>query len=497
MFWAWVAPYPEAWNVTVHSNCMHSEWAALVERHLLPVDVPCDADLQPMERERDILVGRLKAMSLGPLVPWKHQRVVDCYEGPKRRKYQEALESLLKDGPVERRDAAITAFVKAEKRLLRKPKQPRCIQFRTARYTLALMAYLRPVIKLVSRIHTTTYPGQPRTKASPAGLNAHERAALIIKKFESVPDCVALSMDVSGFDYRVSAELLRFEHSVYKRLYPNDPVLERYLSYQYLNRGRTGKGIKYWCYGRRMSGDANTSVGNWLLMYMMLMTAHTEARVPWEMIIDGDDVIVFVQRKHAKRAERVLVDTFARSGHRLVVEGIFTRWSEIVYSQAKIVWGHGGWRLSRNPWKVIGTAFAGHKHFHEKKGGQRALRTLAQGLLASNLGVPIIQSLAVGVLSSLRAVEWMDAVIDSEQLRQLRRIKDDWHTVQAIPVTQKAREATEEAWDIDCDAQRRIEEYLERDRSDMFAALDFKWSPEQWLRSTIGPLMVGDRWDEE
>lgn len=145
MYWAWVVPLPKVWRPVVHADCKHCEWSALAERHLLPVDLPQPNVMVRIKAEASVLIGKLRKMANTKFTPWRYSRVVEGYDGPKRRKYAEAQRSLLIDGPVVADDAKVKAFVKAEKRNLIEPKKPRCIQFRSARYTLALMAYLKPV----------------------------------------------------------------------------------------------------------------------------------------------------------------------------------------------------------------------------------------------------------------------------------------------------------------------------------------------------------------
>jgi hypothetical protein len=343
------------------------------------------------------------------------------------------------------------------------------------------MDYLKP--------HTN--PHGPRTRVFPVGLNQHQLAELLLKKFRAINDCVVIPLDVSGFDYRVSADLLRIEHSVYNQLHRGDRELQRLLAMQIRNVGRTKHGIKYWSHGRRMSGDANTSLGNRTLMFLMLTSAMKTVGCAYEIIVDGDDAIIFVDRQHEGRVRPALMNTFRECGHKLVAEDTCDIF-DAVYHKGKLVWGHQGWTLVRDPWLVLGTAFAGHTHFHEKAGGHRALRTLAQGLLVLHLGVPIIQSFAVGILRSLREVSWLDSAVDEFTRRTFELENIDWKNVKPVPVTDKARQTYASAWGISPEGQRSLEAYLEMDRSSQLDDYHFLRLPEQWLPSNQHMEGVGD-----
>lgn len=491
MYWVWVPPLPDVVRVAVHADCKHSEWASLVHRHLRPVNPPTTTAVKGLRRLARALVTRIRRRTIVDFNPWKYEEVVAGYTGAKKKRYQRALESLRDDGGVTTEDARVEAFVKAEKRNLSNLKQPRCIQFRTYRYALSLMVYLKPVCAAMDHIKSNTNTMGRRTRVFPVGMNQHQLAELLIRKAEAIDDCVVIPLDVSGFDYRVSRQQLLVEHSVYNSLYRGDPELQRLLAMQLCNQGRTKHGIKYWCDGRRMSGDANTSLGNRTLMYLMLTLAMELVPCAYELIVDGDDAIIFVGSKYEAAARSALMTTFTNCGHVLVAEDSCTI-MDAVYHRSKIVWGAKGWTMVRDPWLVMGTAFAGHTHYHEKRGGLKAMKTIAQGLLVLHLGVPVLQSFAIGVLRSLRGVSWLLSSLDDFTRTRLEREHHDWLMVRPETVTDKARSTFARAWGIDPEGQRRLERYLEKDRSAQLDDYSFQLLSEQWLPSNTGGEGVGD-----
>lgn len=83
---------------------------------------------------------------VGTHSPCEYSRFLDFYSGRRRRIYQDAVTSLA-SRVVERRDANLKTFVKAEKiNISKKPDPaPRVIQPRTPRYNVEVGRFLRPL----------------------------------------------------------------------------------------------------------------------------------------------------------------------------------------------------------------------------------------------------------------------------------------------------------------------------------------------------------------
>lgn len=473
--------------MVIHEPCVHNEWRSLTERHLALCNVPQRAYLRKMRRMAKIIAGRLMAMNGGQFVRWEPATVVACYDGAKKKLYQDALDSIIREGPVMRRDAKIKAFVKAEKRSYDNPKVPRLIQHRSTRYTLEMLRYVKPVECVYYNMKRQYKSSYHKSRVFAKHLNLHERALLIREKFDAMPDCCVVSADCSGFDAHVHADVLAIEHGIYMRLFGGDPELQRLLSMQMDNSGRTVTGIDYKCRGRRMSGDANTSLGCHLVVQIIVELCCEHLVGPKDYLVDGDDVLFFMSRKHYDANAAIIERVFNGCGQKAIAMPPVTEYQDIVYGRAKPVLGHGGWRLGRDPYAVMGTAFVSHKHFQEPKGGLAALRTLAQGLLITNLGVPVLQAFAEGVLRSTPQTKWNASVYDPYMLASLQaEVRGQlWTSVQPEPITPEARRAYERAWNIAPTEQVRLETMLARYQP-WLADMRFIDGGDLWLADSAG-----------
>lgn len=234
----------------------------------------------------------------GTLLPISPQEFVDCYSGQKRAIYQKAAIEYEARG-VRRRDARVRAFVKAEK-LPFDPKVestliPRIIQPRFPIYNLAIGLYLKKLEKIVFDILSEIFTYKVVCK----GLNALQRGHLMKDAFDQFHDPVAVLLDMSRFDASVSTTALKWEHEMYGRFYRKTgrKELDELLSWQLRTDGiaQAPDGtITYQVKGKRMSGDMNTSMGNCLLMCMMVYSYGVELD-RYRLLNDGDDCVIVME----------------------------------------------------------------------------------------------------------------------------------------------------------------------------------------------------------
>jgi len=231
------------------------------------------------------------------VAPYTDDQFVECYVGRKKAIYGAARDSL-RASPVERKDAYLKTFVKAEKlNLTAKPDpDPRVIQPRTPRYNLSIGRYIKACEHMIYKAIDKAWGHRTVMK----GLNADKRGRAIASIWASFDDPAAVGADASRFDQHVSKALLEIEHSVYNSIF-RDPELKRLLKWQLLNKGfvyaQDGK-IKYQVEGSRMSGDMNTSLGNVLLMCLMMRAYANTKNFRIALINDGDDCVLLCERKH-------------------------------------------------------------------------------------------------------------------------------------------------------------------------------------------------------
>jgi hypothetical protein len=262
----------KTFNPFMHHNCSHNQLAAVMGRVI--ADVPrFDRAVYPALRR----VARAIARRVPKTTNLDVRDVGELFSGKKRVTYQTAADQLVRDGP-SHKDARYTAFVKADKLNPTKvDPDPRMIQHPHPKYNVELMSYLKP---MEHAIYALCGDGirLPPGRLVGKGLSPSERARELDLKWRSLANPVVIVADMSRFDRHVSQEVMRLEHSVYSTSNPC-PRLKSLLAMQLKPRVRTAY-LSYVCHGRRMSGVANTALGNVLVMLMVICATLTEAGVP-------------------------------------------------------------------------------------------------------------------------------------------------------------------------------------------------------------------------
>lgn len=279
--------------------------------------------------------------------PWTPEQFLDSYHGAKKLLYKRAFDSLTLR-PVIRRDSELKTFVKAEKlNFSKKPDPaPRVIQPRDMRFNCVVGPYLKP-------LEHKLYQGVARIFGSPTimkGYDAIAQGRIIHTKWKRFNQPVAIGLDASRFDQHVSADALRWEHSVYNGIYKCDK-LAKLLSWQILNRGVAytpdGK-VKYEVDGCRMSGDMNTALGNCLLMCALIHWMMKEAGLDFELVNNGDDCVIIMDTSSLAKLPDIK-QWFLRFGFNMKVEDPVYTIELIEFCQTHPVYAGDGYRMVRDP----------------------------------------------------------------------------------------------------------------------------------------------------
>lgn len=433
-----------------HNGCVHNEYRGLVGRHLLETISPTADGVAEIKSALKLL--RLKLRRGGLVEPWSEDRVIAGYSGKKRRAYETARDEMLGGMPISRRDGRISAFVKAERRRADSDKDPRIIQHRSVKFTLRMLTYVKAVEERLYHLKGDLPRQVKGLYTFPKHLNQDEKACLISRKYASIPNCRVYSGDFSRFDQHVSRELVDLEHGFYLSLFGNKGDLPWLCQQQKRNKGKSMGGIKYWCDGRRMSGDANTSLGNNVLVWAMVTSYAMSIGGRWDVMIDGDDFLVFYE------GDRRLPSTgmFEDFGH--VVEGeVYSKLTDVVYNQSKVCVGARGLTLVRDPKKVVDTFSVNYKHFNEPIGRERVLKTSAQGMLALYSGIPVLQTYAQKVVAKFSSRKLLITSLDEEVLRAVRNVDARWYEAVGGVITDEARNAFHLAFGISPTEQLDVE----------------------------------------
>jgi hypothetical protein len=379
------------------------------------------------------------------------------YTGPKRARYEQALQELLVNG-LSSRDAFITLFIKCEKMCPTKVNpDPRSIQFRAAKYCVALASFLKPMEHHLYAIKCRSKYLKGVGRLVGKGLNQVQRASALKAKMSRFRRPVVLSLDMSRFDQHVSLEALEVEHKVYLKC-NSDPYFRWLLSLQLKNHCRSRLGYKYVTRGKRMSGDMNTALGNCVLMLSMVIGAfEEEIRVEYDLLDDGDDNLLIVEEDDLDRVIQLLPDIMLSMGHELKIENVARRMEDVSWCQSKPIYDGRKWKFVRDPIKVMSTCLVGTRWLGLPDYVSRQfLAGLGTCEAALNSGVPVLQEYARALIrNSQGATERFDTN-SGEWWRYVRELRNRGSDV----ITDDSRHSFSRAFGIDLDRQHQMESTL-------------------------------------
>jgi len=461
MFRVHVPPWEDTWAPLVHAPCVHNEVAALELRMLAPLAlVPLGSGPGRFFDRLRVFCRSYPGTKLSPHV------VVESYSGPLRDRYERARLLLLEGGRPSPFDAKISAFVKREKTSPSgKVWKPRLICGRQPVFNLALACYLKPLEEwLWGRLRSRVGWGVIPSRVVGKGLSPARRAALILRKWEQFGEPAAFEVDAASFESHVAADQLAREHGLYLAAYGGDRGLARLLACQKVNEGRTMSGVKFKRVAGRASGDFNTGLGNTLVflavMAGVLEGLATRRRFAFDLLVDGDNAVVFCDRAALAFLRGTLApEVLRQSGHEVEMGAVASRVEQVEFGQSRPVQTGRGWVMVRNPRKVLSNSLCSPYHYAELSYGARVAASVVQCELALNHGVPLLQAYFAAWVARLKNV-----------VPENRRVFDWWHRFARVhesptEVTSEARVSFEAAWGVDPAEQRRLEALLVRNLS--------------------------------
>lgn len=331
-----------AWQVRVAGNCLHNQYKALAERHIKDrsyVGFDRRVFLQATRKPLNDLWQSLDFTKVGLA---SLEDVVAAYSGGKRRMYERAKE-VVETVKFNRKWSKVRMFVKPDKRDICQAweKVPRAIQYRRPEFNILMAQYLRPLEeKLFGWVDDEGLRRFAKCR------NLQQRAADILKIHSKFKDAVVLSTDHSKFDSHVTVDHLKRLHKFYLKVHPSK-FLFRLLRCQINNSGFSVQGLKYHVRGTRMSGDYDTSLGNCLLNYLVLMAWLDMCGIKGHVYVDGDDALVFIERSDL---DKINPKFFNLLGFQTDVE--VCELNTFVFCQAKLIRSDPP-TLARDPRKVL------------------------------------------------------------------------------------------------------------------------------------------------
>lgn len=279
---------------------------------------------------------------------------IGAYRGSRRVLYQRAADSLLVK-PLTKEDSHLSTFVKAEKIniTLKEDPAPRIIQPRDPRYNVEVGRYLKPMEKPLMHAIDDLF-GEPTAMK---GYTVEELGRIMHEKSLRFSDPVYIGLDASRFDQHCSSDALSWEHAIYTDSF-NSSRLKELLDMQLKNIGvaHVPDGVvKYAVNGCRMSGDMNTSMGNYLLMSGMIFQYLKDHNLLEQSALAncGDDCVLYTERKYLKTIMKTLPDWFVKMGYTMKVEKPVYELEEIEFCQMHPLFTSYGWTMCRNVKTVL------------------------------------------------------------------------------------------------------------------------------------------------
>lgn len=385
------------------------------------------------------------------------EQFLGYYSGRKLTRYSNAVDSLTVC-PLQRKDSYLDTFSKAEKdnRTAKPNPSPRCIQPRHPRFNVELGCYLKHVEHILYHNIDAMFPGN-----HPVVMKSHNcdsRGAALSEAWGDIAHPVAVGLDAKRFDQHVSPEALGWEHSVYLRIYNQDPFLAKLLRWQMNNRGfvRCYNGTaQYTVKGSRMSGDMNTALGNVLIMCALMWTYMGELGIPYRFLNDGDDCVLIVSKRNLDRLES-LVPWFSDMGFRMEREPPVTVLEKVEFCQSQPVFDGRSYRMVRQPRVALSKDLITFLPVSAENQWSSARRAIAECGLALAGDMPVLGSFykRLGLNTDHVRPNWGNQFPGSWYLALGA---DHAHE----PVTDEARYSFYLAFDITPDEQIALERHID------------------------------------
>lgn len=349
--WYSFSGYSSTYKYIVHNSSLVNIYRGLVER-VFCVDRGAGLQRPPRPsagvfRRRMDDVGRKVSSLVGFCPSMTRQQFVDSYSGSRKKVYERALLSLGVRG-LTRQDAYLKTFVKAEKIniTLKSDPAPRIIQPRDPRYNVEVGRYLKPLeprlMKAIDRLWGET--------TAIKGYTVEKVGAIMKRKSERYPNPCYVGLDASRFDQHCSVDALKWEHSVYNGII-RSPHLAWLLNMQLTNKGKgflSDGFIRYAVEGCRMSGDMNTSMGNYLIMSCLLYVYKQTYGLDFSLANCGDDCVLFLDKSNLHKLES-LPAWFEEMGYTMKVEAPVYDLERVNFCQQQPVLLSRGWTMVRRP----------------------------------------------------------------------------------------------------------------------------------------------------
>lgn len=346
------------------------------------------ATLQEFRQKLNRCVPKLPALS------W--DSFPSRYKDARKRNIYKNADASLHESPLSIHDAYVKGFVKDEKLNLMIKSDP------VPRAILPLSPRLNIVEgSIISHREHAIFEGIDEVfgrKTVMKGLNAESKGRIIAEKCESFDEFAAFSIDMSRFDQHVHLLMNHYENSVLVDTCctPQERrELAKVLSWSLHSSGRMqavdGK-IGFTREGGRLSGCMHTSLGNIIIMCAMFWTFMQQFDIKWDYINDGDDCVLFLERRDVHLVESAIADYFLGMGFTAVVEDVVYDVEKIDFCQSRPVWDGSGYIMCRNPHTALIKDTMCLKRIDNEFEWGSWVRSVSESGIAAFAGMPVFQS---------------------------------------------------------------------------------------------------------
>lgn len=456
------------YTVIYHDNCFHNLILGCRNRVIA---------LRPVPQPSTILELRKLCLKIAKrFIPTTQQEFNVFYESypkQKRDKYARGENDLI-EGPISTSHGKITSFVKPDKidPTAKYNAIPRLIQFRAPKFAVEIASYLKPIEEQVYRWKFKHPLVATNSRMIAKGMNQVERATAARRKWEAFKHPIGVVLDVSQFDRHVNCELLKVEQLFYTTIC-NNKRFKQLLMCQLLNYCKakvkySDEALKYVVSGCRMSGDMNTALGNCVLMLLMTTLYCLSLKIKFDLLDDGDDIILFTEYENYSLIESTAVAYYLNFGMKLKVEGFYDHFAKINFCQSNPIETSLGWKFVRNPIKIMSTSLSGPRFANVSEKYLRKI-TAGQGLCESilNSGVPVLASYSRALIRNA-GIDLKESIFDTKTGTYLSYLREkkmyDKHNAQHHldqPITPEARNSFEIAFNISVSDQLSMESILD------------------------------------
>lgn len=328
---------------------------------LIPTPLPEPGVWRSLGEVRKRLVERI--CEFGTVKHLTGQEFIDQCPANKRNLYAAAGREYDSRG-WRGKDALIKFFVKMEKLNFTKKLDPapRVIQPRSPVYNYAVGRFTRRIEADMYKALAKEW-GDDGDEVVMKGMTVEDVAMAMRKKWNKFTTPVAVGLDASRFDQHVSADALKWEHSIYNGIF-NSSELRQLLKLQLNNKGMgfvDGHKVKYSVDGTRASGDMNTSLGNCIIMCTLVREYVRSIGLDCELVNNGDDCVLFLEKSDLHKicskqdgvwGSQHLEEWFLKYGFEMEVEEPVFEFEEVVFCQSQPILldkAEDKWVMCRQP----------------------------------------------------------------------------------------------------------------------------------------------------